>query len=681
MKNNPNRLINEKSPYLLQHAYNPVDWYPWGEEAFQKAKAENKPIFLSIGYSTCHWCHVMEAESFEDEHIAKILNDRYVSVKVDREERPDIDSIYMKVCQQMSGHGGWPLNIFMTAEQIPFYAGTYFPKESRYGLPGFEEVILYLSNTFQKDPKQVEDVTKEVRVALKLLTERKSDKRLNKDVTNYAFSNLNKMYDSDNGGFGDAPKFPSPHYSMFLLRYYVLNGEKKALHMVENTLQSMAKGGIYDQIGFGFSRYSIDEQWLVPHFEKMLYDNALLLITYVEAFEVTKNPFYKKIAEEIIEFVKRELLSEEGGFYSAIDADSEGEEGKYYVWDKNEIIELVGEERANLFNTVYNITDEGNFSGKNIPHLIDINLEKEAENFHLTVDQLIKQLDDVRKELLEARYQRVYPHLDDKILTSWNSMMIVALAKAGRALNNESYLQMAMNTLQFIEKNCIKNGRLMARYRDKEVKFLGYIDDYAYLLWAYIEMYEASFELNYLEKGKQLAKEMISLFWDKQDGGFFFYGNDAEDLIVREKEVHDGAMPSGNSVATVMLARLFKYTGEVFYSEKVERLYHVFQGEIAKYPHGSTFFLQAPLLTEYPTKEIVIVGHNQREKKELQTTIHERFSPSTLVLMSENEKNLSKVAPFTESYGIINDQTTVYICENFSCQKPTNDLSKVIHEI
>lgn len=676
----PNHLINEKSPYLLQHAYNPVNWYPWGEEALNKAKKENKPIFLSIGYSTCHWCHVMERESFEDERIARILNGRYVSIKVDREERPDLDSIYMKVCQQMTGHGGWPLNVFMTPDQVPFYAGTYFPPKSRYGIPSFEEVIVYLSEIYRNDPSQIETVTQDVQQALNQMSARKSDQRLGKIVTHRAYQYLEKMYDPNYGGFSQAPKFPTPHHMMFLLRYYHLNKTEYALEMVENTLKSMANGGLFDHIGFGFSRYSTDDEWLVPHFEKMLYDNALLLIAYIECYQVTKNPFYKDIAEKIIEFVNREMLSTEGGFYSAIDADSEGVEGKYYVWDIDEIYDVLGDELGYIFSEVYQISEQGNFEGKNIPNLIDIELEEEAVKFNLSINELKEKLDQAKSLLLKAREKRIYPHIDDKILTSWNSMMIVGLAKAGHVLKNEDYIQLANQTLEFIENKLIINGRLMARYRDGETKYNGYIDDYAYLVWAYLSMYEATFQIKYLTKAIHLTSEAIKLFWDNEEGGFFFNGIDGEKLIINEKEIHDGALPSGNSVFALTLAKLAALTGETKYTEYLEKMYHIFYDEVSKYPYSSTFFLQALLFTEYPSKEVVVLGEAE-DTSNFVNKLNENFLPNIVFLVGTSSEQLVSIAPFVEQYKKINEKLTIYICENFSCQKPTNDFNEAINQI
>ncbi|RPF55385.1 thioredoxin domain-containing protein [Aquisalibacillus elongatus] len=675
----PNRLIHEKSPYLLQHAYNPVDWYPWSDEAFEVARKENKPIFLSIGYSTCHWCHVMAHESFEDEEVAKEINEKFVPIKVDREERPDIDAVYMKVCQRMNGQGGWPLSIFMTPEQVPFYAGTYFPKESKYGLPGIKQVVGYLSETFHQDPQQIKDVVDSVKKSLNQVIFSKGDARVTKEAADQAFHELGKTFDTLYGGFEGAPKFPSPHHLMFLMRYYQQTGKTLARQMVEKTLNSMAEGGLYDHIGFGFTRYSTDEEWLVPHFEKMLYDQALLLIAYTEAYQLTGKEHYKQISKQVIEFVKREMTSSEGAFYSAIDADSEGKEGQYYIWGRKEVFQVLGDELAGIFTTVYNITTEGNFHGKNIPNLIGTDLKSIAEQFNLTQEELHQKLEEARVKLLKAREQRVYPHLDDKVLTSWNAMMAAALAKAGQVFQQDEYVEMARKATRFIEENLVENERLMARYRDGEVKFKGYLDDYAYLIWANLELYDAEYEVEDLKRAKELASQMYELFWDQEHGGFLFNGLDSEQLISNDKDIHDGAAPSGNSVATVVLTKLALLTGETHYADWAEDQYRVFYPALSRIPQGSTYFLISLMLTEYPSKEVVVVDQEDDQWDKLKQFKQTHFLPHLIWLYKEDE--LSKVAPFTKDYSGIDNQTTVYICENFACQRPTTDIDQVVEKL
>ncbi|QKY70000.1 thioredoxin domain-containing protein [Lentibacillus sp. CBA3610] len=667
-----NRLVNEKSPYLLQHAYNPVDWFPWGDEAFEKAKQEDKPIFLSVGYSTCHWCHVLAHESFEDEEVASYLNDHYIAIKVDREERPDIDSVYMKVCQMMTGQGGWPLSIFMTPDKVPFYAGTYFPRNSKYGMPGFMDVITQLYEKYKQDPDRIAEVTKSVTDALAKTVSAKSDHRLTKDITDKAFEQLEKRFDSTYGGFGSAPKFPTPQNLLYLVRYYHFTGNTAALEMAESTLQAMARGGIYDHVGFGFARYSTDEKWLVPHFEKMLYDNALLLMAYTECYQITGNPHYKEISEQIITFVMREMFSSEGGFYSAIDADSEGVEGKYYVWDYDEIFNILGEEYGDLYTSVYGMTLEGNFEGKNIPNLLSTDMEEIAEDHGLTLTELHQKLDVARKQLLSAREERVHPHVDDKILTSWNAMMIAALAKAGKVFEKPEYTRTAETSIHFIEQHLIQDNRVMARYRDGEVKYNGYLDDYAFLLWAYEELYEATFSLPYLKQARYLTEEMIDLFWDNEQGGFFFNGYDSEELLSREKEVYDGALPSGNGVAAVMLGKIGYLTGETAYLDKLDGMYYSFYDDIGQVPVAGIHFIQSLLLMENPTKEVVILGAAGSFTSELQ----QLFLPDVTLLASNDSEQLAEIAPFTSEYKQLDGEVTIYVCENFACHQPTTDTAK-----
>ncbi|GAA0590134.1 thioredoxin domain-containing protein [Virgibacillus siamensis] len=676
-QSNVNKLINEKSPYLLQHAYNPVNWYPWGEEAFAKAEAEDKPIFLSIGYSTCHWCHVLAHESFEDKEVASYLNEHYICIKVDREERPDIDSVYMKVCQMMTGQGGWPLSIFMTPDKIPFYAGTYFPRKSKYGMPGIMDVLTQLYQKYKQDPDQIDKVTKSVTDALEQTVSERNKNRLTKEITDEAAKQLGKRFDFSNGGFGSAPKFPAPQNLLYLLRYHHYTGKTAALKMVENTLKNMAAGGIYDHIGFGFARYSTDEKWLVPHFEKMLYDNALLLIAYTECYQVTKNPFYKRISEQIITFVMREMRNQKGTFYSAIDADSEGVEGRYYVWDFNEVIDILGEEAGKLFTAAYDITPEGNFDGKNVPNLSHTSLTSIAADNNLETKQLMESLEDSRAKLLHVREQRIYPHVDDKVLTSWNAMMITAMAKAGKVFDTPEYVETAEKAVQFIEQHLIQDGRMKARYRDGEVKFNAYLDDYAFLTWAYIELYEATFSTDYLKKARETADAMLNLFWDDVQGGFFFNGEDSEQLLTREKEIFDGALPSGNSVAANCLTRLGHLTGETIYFDKLEDMSHAFYDDVSSTVAAGTHFIQSVLISEYPSKEVVVLG----DENELTNQLQQNFTPDISLLVSDNPETLSDAAHFASEYRKVDNKTSIYICENFTCHQPVTDIDKAWERI
>jgi hypothetical protein len=664
-----NHLIYEKSPYLLQHAHHPVDWYPWGDEAFEKAKRENKPVFVSIGYSTCHWCHVMAHESFEDEEVAKLLNDRFVSIKVDREERPDIDAIYMKVCQALTGQGGWPLNVFLTPDQKPFYAGTYFPKESRFGRPGFVDVVTQLYDQYKQNPEKITNIGEQITSAFQ--NQKREKQSLDENILHQCYQQLEQSFDPKYGGFGQAPKFPAPHQLTFLLRYYRWTKKEKALEMVTKTLDGMADGGIYDHIGYGFARYSVDEKWLVPHFEKMLYDQAMLAIAYTEAYQVTQRERYRSVTEEILSYVTREMLDTKGGFFSAEDADSEGEEGKFYLWDKDEILNALDPEMGRAFCDAYDITETGNFEGKNIPNLIRHNLS-EAER---------KQLEKARDELFKIREKRIHPYKDDKILTAWNGLMAVAFAKAGRVFQKESYIETARKAISFIETHLVRNDRLMARFRDGEVKYRGFIDDYANLLWANIEMYETCFEIGYLKHAVHLAQRMVELFWDQEEGGFYFYGNDSETLITRPKELYDAAVPSGNSVAALQFLRLSKLTGDTEYEKKVAELFKLFADEAIHDPSGYCYFLQSLLTTQMSGKEVVILGKKGSQGyNQLVDSIQRAFLPEVTYLISEKPEELSQVAPFTESFKA-EKETTVYICENFSCQRPTTDVDAVLSQL
>lgn len=664
-----NKLISEKSPYLVQHAHNPVDWFPWGEAAFDKAQSENKPIFLSIGYSTCHWCHVMAEESFEDEEVAEILNKHFIAIKVDREERPDIDAVYMKVCQMMTGQGGWPLTIVMTPNKVPFYAGTYFPKYTNYGMPGMIEMLSQLAERYQDDPKHIAEVTANVEDALAETVMEKSNHRLNSKLLKKTYQQLAENFDTDFGGFSPAPKFPQPQNFHFLFDYYIYKNDKTSLSMAEKTLQQMFKGGIYDHIGFGFSRYATDRAWLVPHFEKMLYDNAQLLSIYTRAYSLTKNPLYKQISEQIIVFISREMRADDGVFYSAIDADSEGEEGKYYVWNYETVMDVLGEELGEEFADVYGMTPAGNFHGQNIPNLIHLqDVPSSTEKFA-----------DALKVMLQAREKRIYPHVDDKVLTSWNAMMIDALAYAGHVFHHKEYLELAKKSMHFIESHLFQGDRLMARYRDGETKFLGYLDDYANLIQAYLTLYEATYELSYLKKAKQQTDHMLTLFWDQDHGGFFLTGNDAETLISREKEVFDGALPSGNAIAISVLTKISALTGEQLYMQRAEEMYYSFYEDVHAYPRAAVAFMNNLFHTDFPRKEVVIIGDEDDSVRQEAVANIDKLDPSNVsVLVAENAAEFKDIAPFASNYKKINDKTTIYVCENFSCKQPTNDMDTAL---
>lgn len=671
-----NRLVHEMSPYLLQHAYNPVNWYPWSDEAFNLAKRQDKAIFLSIGYSTCHWCHVMEKESFEDDAVAEILNKYFISIKVDREERPDIDQIYMTFSQVSTGQGGWPLNVFLTADRKPFYVTTYLPKYSRYGHPGIIDVLLGIESQWRNNNEDLVHSANKITGLLNDLEQRKGESELKRTIFFDAYDFFDEGFDDRYGGFGKAPKFPTPHHLFYLLRCYQAFKQPDALVMVEKTLQQMYKGGIFDHIGFGFSRYSTDEQWLVPHFEKMLYDNALLIMVYAETYQATGNQLYKKIAEKTITYVNRDLRSPEGAFYSAEDADSEGEEGKFYVWSMDKVEKILGQKRAEVFFKFYPMSKKGNFEGKNIVNMIDTDLDLIEAN-----PELEKALDEMTADLFAQREKRVHPHKDDKILTSWNGLMIAALAMAGRIFNKTVYIRQAEEAIDFIESNMARrNGRLYARYRKGEAKILAYLDDYAGLIWGYLELYQASFKTDYLEKAILRTVDMINLFGDEfGTAGFFLYGNDAEQLIARPKEVYDNAKPSGNSLAAYCLLKLGKITGEQKYIDIVNGMFAYFAGNLNQAPMASTMMLCAKLFHEQPTTEVVFAGYeNDTTIREMNRRLNQQFLPFSVVLFNKSETDLKKINAFAVNQQMIHGEPTAYICKNYRCEQPVNDLESFL---
>jgi hypothetical protein len=672
-----NKLITEKSPYLLQHAKNPVNWYPWGEEAFEKAKSEDKPIFLSIGYSTCHWCHVMAHESFEDSSVAKFMNETFVSIKVDREERPDIDKIYMTVCQLMTGSGGWPLTIIMTPDKKPFFAGTYFPKDSRFGRIGIIDLIKRIDTLWKNERKQLLESSEKIIFALQDMNTESLGNSLTKSVLNNTYSQFSARFDKKNGGFGTFPKFPTPHNLLFLLRYWKRTGDKKALSMVEKTLKQMRMGGIYDQIGFGFHRYSTDSDWLVPHFEKMLYDQSLLTLAYLETYQATNKKEYANTAKEIMTYVLRDMTSPEGAFYSAEDADSEGEEGKFYVWSKKEIEEILGVDKAQNFSKIYNVNVDGNFldeatkrkTGKNILHL------QFGSAYSLNFD-----LESTRKQMFEARKKRIRPHKDDKVLTDWNGLMIATFAKAGYILNEPMYIQTAKNAISFI-LNQMKNpdGRLLHRYREDEADIPAFLDDYAFLIWGLINLYEATFEIIYLERAISLTEKQLELFWDSSIGAFFFTPKDAESLLARQKESYDGAIPSGNSVSMLNLLRLAQLTGNDDFEKKADLLGRVFADNIRSNPVAHSFMMIAVDYAVGPTYSLVIAGDEGKEDtKSMLNAIRERFLPNKALIYRPSNKinpKIDDLSNFVQYFDKFEGKATAYVCINKTCKAPTNDIN------
>ncbi|MDY6839321.1 MAG: thioredoxin domain-containing protein [Thermodesulfobacteriota bacterium] len=678
-----NRLANERSPYLLQHAQNPVNWYPWGDEAFEKAKGEEKPIFLSIGYATCHWCHVMAHESFEDEEVARLLNQSFIAIKVDREERPDVDKIYMFVCQSLTGHGGWPLSVFMTPHGKPFFAGTYFPKTARMGMPGFTEVVQQIAHMWKNDRASIVKSSETITAAIQPSSETEgSAPVLQADTLKKGYTQLARIFDPTWGGFGAAPKFPTPHHLTFLLRWHKRSGDATALDMVKQTLRAMRNGGIFDQIGFGFHRYSVDKRWLVPHFEKMLYDQALLALAYLEAYQVTGEAPFAEVAREIFVYVLRDMTSPQGGFYSAEDADSEGKEGLFYVWTPQEVTALLGKETGELFCRFYGITDRGNFEeGRSIFH-VRMASQGFAAKEGIDPPQLDSMLSEAREKLFRARKKRIHPLKDDKILTSWNGLMIAALAKGTQVFGDEAYAAAATDAVGFLLNNLrTAEGRILRRFRQGDAAYPGYLDDYAFLVWGLIDLYEATFEISLLEEALGLNEAMMDLFWDEKGGGLYFTGKGNEALITRSKEVYDGALPSGNSVAALNFLRLGRMTGNVVLEQRAEQLFRTFSRQVADQPMAYTHLLMALDFAAGPSREIVVAGDpDLKATREMVALIHKGFLPNKVLLLrpqGAQSKRLASVSPFVKDMVPIDDNPTVYICEQYTCQAPIKDLHRL----
>lgn len=649
----PNHLINEKSPYLLQHAYNPVDWYPWSEEAFNKARTEDRPVFLSIGYSTCHWCHVMAHESFEDKETADYLNKYFVSIKVDKEERPDIDSIYMAVCQAFTGSGGWPTSIFLTPDQKPFFAGTYYPLKARYGMKSFMDILKVIHDNWVGNRSQI--LISGDRIVAALNQQEASDKT--EVDSEKLFTDAEKWFrysfDELNGGFGQAPKFPTPHNLWFLLDRYRITGDKVLLHMVEKTLIQLYRGGIFDHIGYGFSRYSTDDIFLAPHFEKMLYDNALLILAYSHAYSVTGKQFYLNVAERTATYILREMTDPDGGFYCAQDADAEGEEGKFYLFTPRELEELLGEQEGKAFCKYYDITERGNFEGKSIPNLL--------KNTGFS-----KEYVDNKDKIFDYRKPRYKLHLDDKILASWNGLMIGALCVLYRISNREEYLAAAESAMDFLLNNMCNEETLYVSYRNGRNATEGFLDDYAYVIFALLNLYDATLDCKYADRAKVFYQKAVLDFFDERSGGFFLYGAKHENLIMRPKESYDGAMPSGNSVMTYDLVRLCMYVDDNDLIHQIkERQISYMTKEAASGAANHTMFLIALLQeTDPPEKIVVVPAPGQYE--ELKKSLPLRTNLNNMIKLLKEE---------TSNYHLINNQTTYYICKGHSCLPPQNSIS------
>ena len=679
-----NRLANSQSPYLLQHASNPVDWYPWGDEAFEKAKEENKPIFLSIGYSTCHWCHVMEHESFEDSTVAAQMNKYFISIKVDREEMPEVDHLYMSVCQAMTGRGGWPLTIVMTPDKDPFFAGTYFPKQGRGKQPGMLQLIPSLANAWSTKQGEITKTIDRLQTYLTEVNTSSQGEEWDESMIRDAFSQYASRFDPDFGGFGKAPKFPSPHNLIFLLRYSKLFGVATGKTMVEKTLHQMRLGGVFDHIGLGFHRYSTDKRWFLPHFEKMLYDQAMISMAFLEAYQITNNENYANVAREIFTYVLRDMTDKDGGFYSAEDADSEGEEGIFYIWTQEELVKILGEDDGLKLAKTFGFINGGNFleeasgqtTGNNIPYFQD-DRETLAKNADMSLDDFNAFIEKSRQKLFEVREKRIHPLKDDKILTDWNGLMIAALSQGGQVLGDEIYIDAAKNAVNFVLESLRDgNGRLMKRSRLGKAGLQPHLDDYSFMVFGLLNLYEATFDPSYLASALELTETMIEDFSD-QNGGFFIGSKDAEKLMIRAKDSYDGAIPSGNSVAALNLFRLGKITGNTKWTDLGYSTLKAFTDKAKQSPTGFAHMMTAFMFDFKNPKEVVLVGDsNDPETQKTISAIRKNYSPNKVLLFKDvsNPGALVKVAPWTKDHVMINESPTFYICKDFACKQPTTSL-------
>ena len=668
-----NDLINETSPYLLQHADNPVNWYGWNDESLKKAKDENKPIFLSIGYSACHWCHVMAHESFENNDVAEFMNENFVSIKVDREERPDIDDIYQKVCQIATGQGGWPLSIFLTPDQKPFYVGTYFPVLDSYGRPGFGSICRQLAQAWKEKPKDIEKSAESFLHALHKTEKIAVPTKLERTLLDEAAMNLFQLGDPTYGGFGSAPKFPNAANISFLFRYAKMANLPKFNEFALKTLNKMAKGGIFDQIGGGFHRYSTDTKWLVPHFEKMLYDNALMPVNYCEAYQITKDPFYLDVLQKTLDFVLREMTSPEGGFYSAYDADSEGVEGKFYVWTKHEIKEILGSD-ADIFCLYFDVTDGGNWEGNSIL-CNNLNPSTVAFNFGISEQQVHEIINSCSKKLLEVRSKRISPGLDDKVLVSWNSLMITAFAKGYRITNDIRYLDAAKNCISFIQQNLFADDNLLRTYKNGTAKINGYLEDYSYFVNALLDVFEIEPNSEYLELALSLGHHLIDHFWDSENNSFFMTSDDHEKLIIRPKSNYDLSLPSGNSVSSFVMLRLYHLSQEQPFLDIAVKIMESQAQIAAENPFGFGYLLNTISLYLETPVEITIINS---ENSELRNSLFTNYLPNSLIVAIQNPDQLKNLSGYPFFAGkSFEDKTSVYICKNFTCSLPLHTLDEV----
>ncbi len=678
-----NRLINETSPYLRQHAHNPVDWYPWGEEAFRKAKEEDKPVLLSVGYAACHWCHVMEKESFEDEQTAALMNERFINIKVDREERPDVDRIYMQFLQMFTGSGGWPMTVFLTPDKKPFYGGTYFPPEDRYGRPGFKKLLRMVSDFYRNNKKELQQNLEQVEQGFRAqLAEEKPGAIPGKEDFNRAVEELMRYYDPEYGGIGQAPKFPATEALFLLLRKYRNDDDEDALHMVAHTLRKMAAGGIYDQLAGGFARYSVDRQWLVPHFEKMLYDNAGLARLFLATYQATGDSFFLDIARQVLAFVRREMMSPEGGFYSSMDADSEGEEGRYYVWTKREILDALGARLGEIFCRYYGVTEKGNFEGKNILH-VAASLKELSDEFRLALPEVEKILREGRENLLKLRQQRVPPATDTKIIVSWNGLMLSAFADAYQITGDPEYAQVLRTTLDFLRNKLFEDNELRHTYKDGRARFAAYLDDHAHLIAGLLDSYQALFDPEPVRLAQRLMQTVERDFHDPEQGGYFYAPKDQTDLVYRVKDRGDASIPSGSGVMAANLLRMFHLTEEQAYLTRAEQLFAKYGRQMIDNTYGFASYLNA--LDFYLRKpfEIVIVRGTRPETKPFLIAIHRRFLPNKIVLVKDDRQPLP--APFSLSLiagrEAVDNRTTVYVCRDFACSLPIVDSEQLEREL
>jgi uncharacterized protein YyaL (SSP411 family) len=671
-----NRLAGESSPYLLQHAGNPVDWYPWGDEALSLARAEDRPILLSVGYSACHWCHVMERESFEDDATARLMNEHFVNIKVDREERPDVDAVYMTAVQQMTGRGGWPMTVFLTPEGQPFYGGTYFPPEPRHGMPSFRQVLLAVSEAYRERRGDVERSAAELTDLLRQGTAlRPPATPLDADLLDEAFRALAQRFDSTNGGFGGAPKFPQPMVLDFLLRYWRRTGNPDALGMVEETLDAMSRGGIYDHLGGGFHRYSVDARWLVPHFEKMLYDNALLARLYLHAHQATGNRGYRRVVEETLDYVLREMTSPEGGFHSTQDADSEGEEGRFYVWSADEIERVLGPEDGGLFRLYYGVTPGGNFEGRSILH-VERPLDVVAREAGVDEDRMREAVERGRARLYEVRAARVWPGRDDKVITGWNAMTMRALAEAARILDRSDYRDAAVRNAGFLLDELRRDGELLRTYRAGVAKIGGFLEDHALLTDALVSLYEATFDARWIREARSLADAMIARFWSVEEGQFYDAAR-GDDLVVRPRDVNDSATPSGSSAAAMALLRLFALTGEEAYGAKATATVEGVAGLVPQLPQAFGGMLAALDWLLSGALEVAVVGEPAAAgTRALLDAVRGLYLPNSVLALRDPtapDEGAAAVIPLLAGREPVEGRPAAYVCEHFACQLPVSD--------